>query len=83
MLLIYIMFYGAVRSSSRPSACKLADRRLPTATWLGLGGLILAGGFLYLRHARGWGTPGAWISQAEAQKRAAQTNEPTPEVQPG
>jgi phosphatidylglycerol:prolipoprotein diacylglycerol transferase len=84
MLLIYIMFYGVVRSyleTFRVENWLIAG--IPTATWLGLGGLVLAGGFLYLRHARGWGTPGAWIAQAEAQKHAAQQGEPSPEVQPG
>jgi phosphatidylglycerol:prolipoprotein diacylglycerol transferase len=84
MLLIYIMFYGVVRSyleTFRVENWVIAG--VPTATWLGLGGFILAGGFLILRHARGWGTPGAWIPQAEAQKREAQKGEPSPEVQPG
>ena len=84
MLLIYIMFYGAVRSyleTFRVENWMIAG--VPTATWLGLGGFVLAGGFLFLRHARGWGTPGAWIPQAEAQRREAQKSEPSPEVQPG
>ena len=74
MLLIYIMFYGVVRSyleTFRVENWVIAG--LPTATWLGLGGLVLAGGFLFLRHARGWGTPGAWMRRPE----------PSPEVQPG
>jgi phosphatidylglycerol---prolipoprotein diacylglyceryl transferase len=84
MLLIYIMFYGVVRSyleTFRVENWLIAG--VPTATWLGLGGFVLAGGFLILRHARGWGTPGAWIPEAEAQKRDAQRGEPSPEVQPG
>jgi phosphatidylglycerol:prolipoprotein diacylglycerol transferase len=74
MLLIYIMFYGVVRSyleTFRVQNWVIAG--LPTATWLGLGGLVLAGGFLFLRHARGWGTPGAWMHRGE----------PSPEAQPG
>jgi hypothetical protein len=39
---------------------------IPTATWLGIGGFLLAGGFLVLRHARGWGTGGAWMHRSEA-----------------
>jgi hypothetical protein len=27
---------------------------------------VLAGGFLILRHARGWGTGGAWMHRSEA-----------------
>jgi phosphatidylglycerol:prolipoprotein diacylglycerol transferase len=77
MLLIYVMFYGVVRSyleTFRVENWLIAG--IPTAIWLGIGGFVLAGGFLYLRHARGWGTPGAWIPQAEAQM-------PSPEAQPG
>ena len=84
MLLIYVMFYGVVRSyleTFRVENWLIAG--IPTATWLGIGGFVLAGGFLYLRHARGWGTPGAWIPQAEAQQRKAQQKEPSPEAQPG
>jgi phosphatidylglycerol---prolipoprotein diacylglyceryl transferase len=84
MLLIYIMFYGVSRSyleTFRVENWIIAG--VPTATWLGLGGFVLAGGFLILRHARGWGTPGAWIAQAEARKLAAQQSEAAPEVQPG
>ena len=84
MLLIYVMFYGVVRSyleTFRVENWLIAG--IPTATWLGLGGFVLAGGFLYLRHARGWGTPGAWIPQAEAQQRKAQQKESSPEAQPG
>ena len=84
MLLIYVMFYGVARSyleTFRVENWLIAG--IPTATWLGLGGFLLAGGFLYLRHARGWGTPGAWIPQAEARQREAQQSEPSPEAQPG
>ena len=84
MLLIYLMFYGVVRSyleTFRVENWIIAG--VPTATWLGLGGFVLAGGFLILRHARGWGTPGAWIPQAEAQNREAQKGEPSSEAQPG
>jgi phosphatidylglycerol---prolipoprotein diacylglyceryl transferase len=58
MLLIYLMFYGLVRSyleTYRVENWLIAG--IPTATWLGLGAFVLAGGFLWLRHARGWGTP--------------------------
>jgi phosphatidylglycerol:prolipoprotein diacylglycerol transferase len=84
MLLIFIMFYGLVRSyleTFRVQNWVIAG--VPTATWLGLVGFVLAGGFLVLRHMRGWGTPGAWIEQAEGRKRGAQTSETSPEVQAG
>ena len=58
MLLIFIMFYGVSRSyleTFRVQNWVIAG--IPTATWLGIGGFLLAGGFLWLRHAKGWGTP--------------------------
>jgi len=72
MLLIFIVFYGAVRSyleTFRIENWLIAG--LPTATWLGLSGIVLAGGFLILRHARGWGTPGAWMHDADSSPRTA------------
>jgi phosphatidylglycerol:prolipoprotein diacylglycerol transferase len=74
LLLIFIMFYGVVRSyleTFRVQNWVIAG--IPTATWLGIAGFVLAAGFLWLRHARGWGTPGAWIQRGEA----------SPEVQAG
>jgi phosphatidylglycerol:prolipoprotein diacylglycerol transferase len=60
MLLIYLMFYGLVRSyleTYRVDNWVIAG--IPTATWLGVGAFLVSGGFLWLRHARGWGTPAA------------------------
>ena len=72
MVLIYLMCYGVVRSyleTFRVQNWLIAG--IPTATWLGLGGLVLAGGFLVLRHARGWGTPGAWMRPNDEADAAA------------
>jgi len=58
IILIYLMCYGASRSyleTFRIENWLIAG--VPTATWLGIGGFLLAGGFLWLRHAKGWGTP--------------------------
>jgi len=58
MLLVYLMFYGLVRSyleTYRVENWLIAG--IPTATWLGLGAFLVSGGLLWLRHARGWGTP--------------------------
>lgn len=60
--LLYIVWYGWVRSALetlRTGNWYIGP--LPTATWLGLAGVVLAAGFLILRHVRGWGTPGAWM----------------------
>jgi prolipoprotein diacylglyceryltransferase len=84
MLLIFIMFYGVVRSyleTFRVQNWMIAG--IPTATWLGIGGLVLAGGFLWLRHARGWGTPGAWMKGPGETDPAASATEVSPEVQAG
>ena len=42
---------------------------VPTATWLGVITFIAAGGFLWLRHRRGWGVPGAWIKEKRRWRR--------------
>jgi phosphatidylglycerol:prolipoprotein diacylglycerol transferase len=84
MLLIFIMCYGLVRSyleTYRVQNWVIAG--IPTATWLGIGGFVLAGGYLWLRHARGWGTPGAWIRKPEETDAAAPTGGGSPEVQAG
>ncbi|HET7685070.1 MAG TPA: prolipoprotein diacylglyceryl transferase [Chloroflexota bacterium] len=64
--LLYIVWYGAVRSlleGYRVNNWYIGP--LPTAVWIGLAGVILAGGFLVLRHVRGWGTPGAFLRERE------------------
>ena len=63
--LLYIVWYGWVRSALE--TLRVGNwyiGPLPTATWLGLAGVLAAAGFLILRHARGWGTPGAWMRRA-------------------
>jgi phosphatidylglycerol:prolipoprotein diacylglycerol transferase len=84
MLLIFIMFYGVVRSyleTFRVQNWVIAG--IPTATWLGIGGFVLAGGFLILRHARGWGTPGAWMHQTGEPAPAAPAGGGSAEAQTG
>jgi phosphatidylglycerol:prolipoprotein diacylglycerol transferase len=84
MLLIFIMCYGLVRSyleTYRVENWLIAG--IPTATWIGLGGFVLAGGFLWLRHARGWGTPGAWMHRPDETDAAAPASGGSPEVQAG
>jgi phosphatidylglycerol:prolipoprotein diacylglycerol transferase len=57
-LLIYIMWYGAVRTFLelyRVNNWTIAG--LPTAMWVGIIGFVLAGAWLLLRHRRGWGSP--------------------------
>jgi phosphatidylglycerol:prolipoprotein diacylglycerol transferase len=85
ILLLYLVWYSAVRTVLEP----FRDDNwiilgVPTAIWLGIITMIVAGGLLILRHVRGWGTPGAWIrekEQREADARAAST--PSTEASPG
>src|SRR2546423_983998 len=62
--LLYIVWYGWVRSALE--TLRVGNwyiGPLPTATWLGLAGVLVAAGVLLLRHARGWGTPGGWMHE--------------------
>jgi phosphatidylglycerol:prolipoprotein diacylglycerol transferase len=73
--LLYIVWYGWVRSALetlRTGNWYIGP--LPTATWLGLAGVVLAAGFLILRHARGWGTPGAWMRREDEEGASGQTD---------
>jgi len=81
--LLYIVWYGAVRSyleTYRTGNWYIGP--LPTATWLGIAGIIFAASFLVVRHRRGWGTPGAWLAvQTDAQAGTAAppaSSEPSP-----
>jgi phosphatidylglycerol:prolipoprotein diacylglycerol transferase len=79
--LLYIVWYGWVRSfleMYRTQNWYIGP--LPTATWLGIAGVILAGGFLVVRHARGWGTPGAWMHREKDEDASAEAEGTT---QPG
>jgi len=80
MVLIYLVCYGVVRSyleTFRVQNWLIAG--IPTATWLGIASVVLGGGFLILRHARGWGTGGAWMRRSEAPPEVGGS----PEVQAG
>jgi phosphatidylglycerol:prolipoprotein diacylglycerol transferase len=86
--LLYLIWYGWVRSALE--TLRVGNwyiGPLPTATWLGLAGVILAAAFLVLRHARGWGTPGAWLREAESPPGAsgepATASAPHSEPSPG
>ena len=66
VFLIYLMWYGLVRTALewfRTDNWIILG--VPTAVWLGILAIVAAGGFLWLRHARGWGTPGAWMRRSE------------------
>jgi phosphatidylglycerol:prolipoprotein diacylglycerol transferase len=73
VLMIYLMWYAAVRTwleTFRVENWVIAG--VPTAIWLGVITFIAAGAFLWLRHARGWGVPGAFLKEKAAHEAAAQ-----------
>jgi phosphatidylglycerol:prolipoprotein diacylglycerol transferase len=84
ILLIYLMWYSAERvwlETFRTQNWIILG--VPTATWLGVITFIAAAGFLWLRHRRGWGVPGAWIKDKEAQEAAAAAEGPAqPSTEP-
>jgi len=84
MLLLYLMWYGAVRTyleTFRTQNWVIAG--VPTAIWIGVGTFLVAGGLLVLRHARGWGTPGAWMRRSDETDADAGPQKPTTEAQAG
>ena len=75
LALMYIMWYGSVRAlleNYRTGNWVIAG--VPTAMWVGLIGLVLAGGWLILRHRRGWGSP---MIRPDRERAVDATAEPT------
>ena len=88
VLMMYLVWYSGVRiylETFRVENWMILG--VPTATWVGIFTILVAGGIFLLRHLRGWGTPGGWIAeqrQAEAEARARdQSAEPSTEPTPG
>jgi phosphatidylglycerol:prolipoprotein diacylglycerol transferase len=80
--LLYIMWYGLVRTALetyRVNNWQILG--VPTAMWVGIIGLVLAGGWLWYRHRRGWGSP--MIRPLDEAEPDAPTAEPRPEASPG
>ena len=80
--LLYIMWYGLVRTALetyRVNNWQILG--VPTAMWVGIVGLVLAGSWLWYRHRRGWGSP--MIRPLDEAEPDAQTAEPRPEASPG
>ena len=66
VFLLYLVWYGAVRTwleTFRVDNWIILG--IPTAIWIGILAMLLAGGLLVLRHLRGWGTPGAWLNRSD------------------
>ncbi len=81
-VLMYIMWYGAVRTfleTFRVNNWTILG--LPTATWIGIIGFVLAAGWFIYRHRRGWGSP---MIRPEAERGTdAPAAEPQPEASAG
>jgi phosphatidylglycerol:prolipoprotein diacylglycerol transferase len=81
--LIYIMWYGAVRSFLelyRVNNWTILN--VPTAIWVGVIGFVLAGAWLIVRHRRGWGSP-MIRPAAEADGPDVSATRPQPEPSAG
>lgn len=84
VFLLYLVWYGAVRSlleNFRTQNWHILG--IPTAIWLGILAIVLAGGFFILRHRRGWGTPGAWMQRAASADAADDEADPAAEPSAG
>jgi phosphatidylglycerol:prolipoprotein diacylglycerol transferase len=84
ILLIYLMWYSAVRiwlETFRVQNWVVFG--VPMAILLGVIVFIGAGTFLWLRHRRGWGAPGAWIAEKQAREARPEPAEVTTEPSPG
>jgi phosphatidylglycerol---prolipoprotein diacylglyceryl transferase len=66
VFLLYLVWYGGVRTALENFRTQnWIILGVPTAIWLGIIAIVLAGGFFVLRHMRGWGTPGAWMHRSD------------------
>jgi phosphatidylglycerol:prolipoprotein diacylglycerol transferase len=84
VLLVYLVWYGAVRSYLETFRVQnWVILGVPTAIWLGVLSIILAGGFFVVRHARGWGTPGAWMHRSDEADAEGGPSDPAPEPSAG
>ncbi|HSI99556.1 MAG TPA: prolipoprotein diacylglyceryl transferase [Patescibacteria group bacterium] len=81
-VLMYIMWYGTVRTlleTYRVNNWTILG--LPTAMWIGIIGVILAAGWFWYRHRRGWGSP--MIRPADDAASDAVAPQPHPEPSAG
>lgn len=91
VLVFYLVWYSAVRiwlETFRIENWTILG--VPTAIWVGIFTILIAGGIFILRHLNGWGTPGAWVREKEQRERDAEHEAaaegdpgPTTEASPG
>ena len=81
--LIYIMWYGAVRTLLEPYRVNnWTILGVPTAMWVGIIGFVLAAAWLIYRHRRGWGSP-MIKPTTERQADVPASQQPHPEASAG
>jgi prolipoprotein diacylglyceryltransferase len=81
-VLMYIMWYGTVRTlleTYRVNNWTILG--VPTAMWIGIIGVVLAAGWFWYRHRRGWGSP--MIRPVEEPDAEPVTPQPHPEPSAG
>jgi phosphatidylglycerol:prolipoprotein diacylglycerol transferase len=81
-VLMYIMWYGTVRTlleTYRVNNWTILG--VPTAMWIGIIGVVLAAGWFWYRHRRGWGSP--MIRPVEEPDPEPVTPQPHPEPSAG
>jgi phosphatidylglycerol:prolipoprotein diacylglycerol transferase len=79
-ILMYVMWYGLVRTALETYRVNNWEiLGVPTAMLVGLVGFVLAGGWLWYRHRRGWGSP---MIRPAPEPAAAEADAPAPEPEP-
>ncbi|HVM24211.1 MAG TPA: prolipoprotein diacylglyceryl transferase [Candidatus Limnocylindrales bacterium] len=82
-VLLYVMWYGAVRTALETYRVNNWEiLGIPTAMWVGMIGFVLAGGWLWYRHVRGWGSP-MIRPMDESRPEPAPASQPRSEASPG
>jgi len=71
--LMYFIWYGSVRAVLETMRTgNWAVGGVPVAVILGVGAAVTGAIAIIVRHARGWGTPGAFLRETEAQEAEAE-----------
>ena len=82
--LMYLLWYPLVRTfleTFRSDNWVIGG--IPTAIIIGVITAVAAGSYLVLRHVKGWGTPGAWITERQTDEPGVEDAGAAPEPQPG
>jgi phosphatidylglycerol:prolipoprotein diacylglycerol transferase len=81
--MLYFVWYGSVRTvleTSRTGNWMVGG--IPVAIFIGVGAAVVGAAVIIIRHARGWGTPGAYLKEIHA-RQAAEAQPAAPEPQTG